>query len=483
MKLIAIVAFSLLSVSLGNTIVPQENVPGLQAEGKSDDRSLFEQALDFFTTITDSSSWPARWDTGHWSSFHGWLYIISDLVIWLSYFMIPLILTYFYVRKKKESLPFQSILLLFIVFILSCGLTHLIDALIFWWPVYKLSALIRLVTATVSLATVFALIRIAPRVMELKGPRIMEDMIANRTAELQLLNRRLQNEIQQREAIEQELKHLNAELERKTRWLQETNETLTRREHDIIEREEKIKQLNHDLERKVSERTEQLHTSNQELEAFTYSVSHDLRAPLRAIDGYARILEEDYDPRLDSHGKHLIKVITKNARYMGNLIDDLLEFSRTSRTELIKSVFHSDEEVRKIASDLMIHEKNRAVEIDIRALEKTYGDVMMLRQVWINLIANALKYSRKTEQARIEIGCTKANDQTHFYIKDNGVGFDMEYMDKLFGVFQRLHKKEDFEGTGVGLALVKRILDRHKGKVWAEAAVNEGATFYFTIPG
>jgi signal transduction histidine kinase len=481
MKLIVIIGFSVLSVLAGDAnSLQNNNIRTLLVE--TDDRSLVEQALDFFSTITDSSSWPSRWKTGNWSTFDGWLYILSDLVIWFSYFMIPLILTFFYVRKKKESIPFQSVLLLFIVFILSCGLTHLIDAVIFWWPIYKLSALVRLVTATVSLATVFALIRIAPRVMELKGPHLMKDIIANRTAELQLLNHRLQDEVQQREEIEQELKHLNAELERKTRWLQESNEALTKREHDIIEREEKIRELNHDLERKVSERTEQLNTSNQELEAFTYSVSHDLRAPLRAIDGYARILEEDYDSRLDSHGRHLIKVITKNARYMGSLIDDLLEFSRTSRAELIKSVFHSDEEVRKIASELMAQDKNRNVEIDIRFLEKTYGDVTMLRQVWVNLISNALKYSRKTEHARIEIGCLKIDSQSHFYVKDNGIGFDMEYVDKLFGVFQRLHKKEDFEGTGVGLALVKRILDRHKGKVWAEAAINKGATFYFCIP-
>jgi light-regulated signal transduction histidine kinase (bacteriophytochrome) len=295
------------------------------------------------------------------------------------------------------------------------------------------------------------------------------------------VNQRLKAEVMQRQLVEQKLKQLNAELEHKTSGLEVVNKELINRERDVIEREERIRQLNMNLEKKVAERTEELHVSNQELEAFTYSVSHDLRAPLRAIDGYARILEEDYNQRLDAHGKRLIDVITRNARYMGQLIDDLLEFSRTSRTELIASRFDSDLEVRKIASEMMVHEKNRDIEIDIRSMD-CKGDVKMLRQVWINLISNAIKYTRKKEHARIEIGSSKLSSEVQFYIKDNGIGFDMAYANKLFGVFQRLHKKEVFEGTGVGLALVKRILDRHKCRVWAEAEINEGATFYFSLP-
>ena len=167
---------------------------------------------------------------------------------------------------------------------------------------------------------------------------------------------------------------------------------------------------------------------------------------------------------------------------MGHLIDDLLEFSRTSRAEIIKSTFHCDQEVRIIVGELMIHEKNRNVEVDVRSLLSCSGDIMMLRQVWTNLISNALKYSRKTTDAKIEIGSMKIGSEVQFYVKDNGVGFNMDYINKLFGVFQRLHRKEEFEGTGVGLALVKRILDRHNGRVWAEAAVGTGATFYFALP-
>jgi two-component system, chemotaxis family, sensor kinase Cph1 len=405
------------------------------------------QGWKFFSTLFDTSAWPARWQCGNWDPLHGWVYIISDIVIWFSYFMIPLILGYFVYRKKKEPIPFKSIVLLFIVFILACGLTHLVDAAIFWWPAYKLSALIRLLTALVSLATVFALIRIAPKVVDLKTPAVLEEMVAERTAELQKLNEQLKEQASQRTLAEERLKNLYQE-----------------------------------LERKVGERTKELHNMNQELEAFTYSVSHDLRAPLRAIDGYARILEEDYNARIDAHGKHLISVITKNALYMGQLIDDLLDFSRTSRSELIKSVFEADKEVRRIASDLMAQEKNRDVQIHVKTLHSCKGDTMMLRQVWVNLISNALKYTRKNSEARIEIVSDVSAAEVIYTIRDNGVGFEMKYVGKLFGVFQRLHNKDQFEGTGVGLALVKRILDRHQGRIWTESEVNKGATFHFALP-
>jgi signal transduction histidine kinase len=445
-------------------------------------RSLPGEIIDYFGNLFYTRDFPARWKCGNWTSFHGWLYIISDLVIWLSYFMIPLILGYFLVRRKTEIMPFRSIIVLFIVFIVACGLTHLIDAAVFWWPAYRLSGLIRSITAVVSLGTVFALVRIAPQVMELKTPGVLARMVADKTSEFQKINERLQQEIKQREIAEQKLQHLYAELEAKSQGLEEMNSQLITREHEVIKSEQRIREMNIDLEKKVAERTAALHSSNQELEAFTYSVSHDLRAPLRAIDGYARILEDDYNPRLDAHGKHLIHVITRNARYMGQLIDDLLEFSRTSRAELVKTMFNTDTEVRKIFHDLMDNERNRSLEVDINRLENCRGDINMLRQIWVNLISNALKYTRKLPSAKIEIGSSVENNELIFYIRDNGVGFDMEYKDKLFGVFQRLHKKEEFEGTGVGLALVKRILDRHDGKIWAKAALNKGATFYFSLP-
>ncbi len=222
--------------------------------------------------------------------------------------------------------------------------------------------------------------------------------------------------------------------------------------------------------------------ANKELEAFTYSVSHDLRAPLRSIDGYSKILQEDYASTLDREANRLLQIIRNNAHRMGHLIDDLLDFSRMGRKELDRTKVDMNALVGHVRQELIAQEVNRKIEFTVKPLKEVHGDLSMMRQVWINLISNALKYSRKQEVSRIEIGCKSEDNHTVYYIQDNGVGFDMKYSDKLFGVFQRLHKVEEFDGTGVGLALVHRIISRHGGKIWAEAQINEGATFFFFIP-
>jgi signal transduction histidine kinase len=221
---------------------------------------------------------------------------------------------------------------------------------------------------------------------------------------------------------------------------------------------------------------------NQDLESFSYSVSHDLRAPLRSINGYAQILIEDYSERFDEEGNRLLNVIINNAKRMGQLIDDLLEFSRLGRQEIRRVPWNIDEQVRTITNELMERENGRTIELDVRPLGSALVDSNMMRQVWINLIGNSIKYTRNKQVAKIEVGRIEENGEVVFFVKDNGAGFDMTYMDKLFGVFQRLHKANEFEGTGVGLALVKRIIDRHKGRIWAHAKVGEGATFYFSVP-
>lgn len=233
-------------------------------------------------------------------------------------------------------------------------------------------------------------------------------------------------------------------------------------------------------ERHIAE--EKVMAANKELEAFTYSVSHDLRAPLRSIDGYSKIFQEDYASKMDSEANRLLQIIRNNARRMSQLIDDLLDFSRLGRKELDRSIVNMNTLVANIKQELLANEKDRVIKFIVKPLENVFGDISMMRQVWINLISNALKYSKKREIANIEIGCSHDNNRVIYYIRDNGVGFDMQYADKLFNVFQRLHKVEDFEGTGVGLALVHRILSRHGGKIWAESRVNEGATFFFFIP-
>jgi PAS domain S-box-containing protein len=231
--------------------------------------------------------------------------------------------------------------------------------------------------------------------------------------------------------------------------------------------------------KKAQHRIRQL---NEELEAFAYSVSHDLRSPLRSIDGYTKILEEEYGPKLDEEGNRLMQTIVRNAKRMGQLIDDLLNFSRIGRKDIVKASFDTDALVRSIINEQMEHVGERQIKFNIHELHKTFGDSVLLRQVWENLISNAIKYTRKSESAIVEIGSYIEKNEVAFYVKDNGVGFDMNYSHKLFGVFQRLHKIQDFEGTGVGLAIVYRVVMRHGGRVWAESKINEGATFTFTVP-
>lgn len=235
-------------------------------------------------------------------------------------------------------------------------------------------------------------------------------------------------------------------------------------------------------EQKVRDAELETQKINQDLESFSYSVSHDLRAPLRSINGYSQILIEDYSDKLDAEGNRLLTVIITNAKRMGQLIDDLLEFSRLGRKEIRKALVDVEDQVRSISTELVERETGRKIDLKVGELGTAMMDASMMRQVWINLISNAIKYSRNKETATIEIDRIKEDERMIFYVKDNGAGFDMAYKDKLFGVFQRLHKNNEFEGTGVGLALVKRILDRHNGQIWAEAKLNEGATFYFSIP-
>ena len=228
----------------------------------------------------------------------------------------------------------------------------------------------------------------------------------------------------------------------------------------------------------MSDRTAALEMSNKELEAFSYSVSHDLRAPLRAINGFSRILLEEYAPQLPADAQHFLDVIRGNATQMGELIDGLLKLSRLSREPLCKQPVGLTDLIRKVWEELRDQRDGRQIEIKIGDLPGCEGDAVLLKQVFVNLLSNALKYTRSREQAAIEIGCA----DSVYYVRDNGVGFDMLYKDKLFGVFQRLHRAEDFEGTGVGLAIVQRIVHRHGGRIWADAVLNQGATFYFTLP-
>jgi PAS domain S-box-containing protein len=235
------------------------------------------------------------------------------------------------------------------------------------------------------------------------------------------------------------------------------------------------------IEEQLAENIKQLEASNIDLESFSYSVSHDLRAPLRAINGYARMLKESYETQLDSEANRLMNNIINNAKKMGQLIDDLLTFSRLGRKELVSSLIPMNELVTNLCSEFKNELSSRDIEFIIKPLLSAQADNITIKQVWLNLISNAIKYSKLKDKTIIEITSEIKGDEIIYSIKDNGAGFDMRYASKLFGVFQRLHSNEEFEGTGVGLAIVQRIILKHGGRVWAESKVNEGAKFFFTL--
>src|SRR5664279_483502 len=272
-----------------------------------------------------------------------------------------------------------------------------------------------------------------------------------------------------------ELAYQNEEKEKRAAELLITNRELKQAEADI-------RQLNDELEQKVIERTSQLESVNKELESFSYSVSHDLRAPIRAINAYTTILVEDYSEKMDSEGAKVLNSIMRNSKKMGELIDDLLAFSKLGRKQVTFSEINMKALVNLVREELLFQNGEILPVFDIRALPPAKGDQSLIKQVWINLISNAIKYSKYNLNIHISVGAFKKGNQIVYYVKDDGAGFDMLYYDKLFGVFQRLHSQEEFEGTGIGLAIVQKIVNRHNGTVWAESTVNKGASFYFSLP-
>ncbi|MEI9954824.1 MAG: ATP-binding protein [Ferruginibacter sp.] len=303
-----------------------------------------------------------------------------------------------------------------------------------------------------------------------------------RAAELIIANKELafQNEEKEKRAAEliianKELAFQNEEKEKRAVELMIVNLELKQAEADI-------RKLNDELEQKVIERTSQLESANKELESFSYSVSHDLRAPIRAINAYTRILTEDYAEKFDFEGSKVLHSIIRNSKKMGELIDDLLAFSKLGRKQVKVSEINMIALVNLVRSELYLKRGENMPQFNVDELPNANGDSSLIKQVWINLISNAIKYSKNNPVIQIAIGAYERDSQMVYYVKDNGAGFDMQYYDKLFGVFQRLHSQEEFEGTGIGLAIVQKIIHRHHGTVWALSTLNEGACFYFSLP-
>jgi signal transduction histidine kinase len=357
------------------------------------------------------------------------LHLISDALITLAYFSIPFTLVYF-VRRRRD-LQFQWMFVCFAIFIVACGATHAMEIWVIWHPTYWLTGSIKAITALASVPTAVLLIKLIPQALRLPSP-----------SSLQKANADLQREITERRQAEQEV-------ERQTNELTRSNAELA--------------------------------IANTELESFSYSVSHDLRAPLRTIDGFSHALLEDCADRLDDAGKaHLTRIRAATQR-MGLLIDDLLNLSRVSRTAMQTQSLDVSALVRSIVGDLQNAQPERQVQLRIHDGLKATADLGLARVALGNLLSNAWKFTSKQASAHIEFGQAEVNGVAAFFVRDDGVGFDPAYADRLFGAFQRLHGMTEFAGTGIGLATVQRIIHRHGGRIWAESAVDCGATFYFTL--
>ncbi len=515
----------------------------------------------FFMNLFDTSGFPARWSCGSWTQFHGWLYITANLAIWGAYFTIPVLLWYFV--RNRQDVPFSSILLWFAAFILACGATHFMDALIFWWPGYRLSAVLLVITAVVSWGTVMKIIPVIPKALMLRSPEELtreiqerkraEEQVArlNRTLEKRFLSTfeqaavgiahisksgvwiRLNKRYGQflgcpseelvgrnhKEFIHPDDVELNESLfqqllEGKTEhyvvrmryvrkggdfiWVKLTVSLVYDETGELeyalavaedISRKKQIEEENRrwaeELEKRVEERTAQLKAVNQELEAFSYSVSHDLRAPLRAIDGFSLALLEDYENVLDETGKDYLDRVRTETQRMGGLIDDMLQLSRLTRGEMIRQDIDLSQMAHEVIDELRVGDPKRHVVVEIQDGIVVNADEYLIRAVIQNLLENAWKFTSKTMDAHIWFGMLQSHDEggekTVYFVKDNGAGFDMAYVNKMFTAFQRLHGVDEFPGSGIGLATVQRVIHRHGGEVWAEGEVGKGATIYFTL--
>lgn len=364
--------------------------------------------IDFFQKLFHTNDWPPRWYCGNWTDFHGWLYIVSDLTVWGAYMVIPLILIRFIV--VKQGVPLRSVFWLFGAFILLCGLTHLMDAMMFWWPAYRFNAFIRMLTGLVSIATVIAMIR------------DFDAAVGLRTSE--------------------------------------------EYEHELMFRQRAVQELSR---------------SNEELQQFAYIASHDLQSPLRTIENYLTLLENKYGHELSPDARKLIGVSTAATGRMRTLIHDLLDFSRIGSNVDFTSV-DLNQLLTEIIDEQQEDIRAAQAEIHIGKLPVINAHRTDLKQLFHNLLSNSIKYRHTGNQPVIQINVQEADDNYQISFEDNGIGIDVQYHDRIFQLFQRLHGRNEYPGTGIGLATCKKVVEIYGGRIWLDSRVGKGTTFYVLLP-
>lgn len=420
--------------------------------------------MDIFQAISQLFSSDYFMPHGHcylWTPGLLWTYVISDALIGIAYFSIPIALFYF--TKKRKDLAFTWMFTLFSLFILFCGMTHFMGVWTVWEPVYWLDASLRAITAVASVATAALLWPLIPRALSLPSPALLRET-----------NARLEQEIEQRKAAEARLREAQADLERRiaerTAELTETNERLKREV-----------QVRRETEGELEVRARELARSNADLESFAYVASHDLQEPLRTVSIYVQLLQQRYGALFDDDGKKFMDSIVTASRRMQQQIRDVLALARISEEDALNQRVSTDAALDEALGSLDHTIERNGATIKRQPLPQVTGNAKLIGQLFQNLLSNALKF-RSAADPVIEISSERRDKEWVFAIKDNGIGMEPQYADRIFMVFQRLHSQEDYPGTGIGLAICKKIVERHEGRIWVNSKPGEGATFFFSLP-